>query len=82
MTEKHKAQNSNISCAAVTGSMTIAMKAQKVLASAAIPSTVQKLGQAAGTRGCTYGISYSCCQSGNVRIVLENAGIRIKRYIE
>ena len=66
------------SCIAVIGSMTQAMKAQSVLANAAIFARVEKADSSMTRRGCAYGVTYACSQEANVREVLRNAGIRIR----
>ncbi len=65
-------------CSAEIGSVTQAMKAQNALASAAIPSNVIKT-QSSSHRGCVYGISFPCAHENNVRTVLTNAKIPVKR---
>lgn len=75
-------QKSNASCTAILGSVTQAMRAQRALASAAILSEVRKVDAVSGRRGCAYGIEYSCLQRGNVKAVLEGAGIRVRLYRE
>ena len=67
-------------CSAELGSVTYAMKAQKALAAAAIPSTVIKSESPSSRRGCTYGLRFSCQQENNVRLVLEAARIPVKRW--
>ena len=67
-------------CVAVIGSMTQAMRAQNVLAAAAIRTEVIKADSSKTGRGCAYGVSYSCLQDGNVRGVLQNAGIRPRSF--
>ena len=63
-------------CIAVIGSVTQAMRAQRILASASIRSSVVKADSAGIGGGCAYALSYSCDQDDNVKIVLHNAGIR------
>lgn len=70
-----------ISCRADVGSLTVTLKAQKALARAAIPTTVIKNEPSSYSRGCSYGLSFSCAQSGNLQSVLEREGIRVKRWI-
>ena len=65
---------------AVIGSMTQAMRAQAVLAKAAIRVSVIKAEAAATGRGCAYAIEYDCTQEQNVIAVLRAAGIRPKGY--
>ena len=67
-------------CSAELGSLTYAMKAQKALAAAAIPSTVVKSESSSSRRGCTYGIRFSCQQEQNVRTVLGGARIGVKQW--
>ena len=67
-------------CRAEIGSVTQAMQAQKVLASAAIPSTVIKLETSSLRRGCVYGLRFSCLQEKNVRHVLSSARISVKKW--
>ena len=66
-------------CQAEIGSMTVAMKAQKALSTAAIPSAVVKI-ESSSRRGCSYGIRFSCNQLGNVRTVLAAARIPVRRW--
>lgn len=67
------------SCTAALGTMTAAQKAQKVLASAAIPSGMTKL-DTSPHRGCVWGITFSCNQTENVRSVLAAAGIAVRSW--
>ena len=64
-------------CSAQIGSVTQAMRAQRVLATAAIPTTVVKNDAA---RGCIYALSFSCSQENNVRSVLARERIRVKSW--
>ena len=68
------------SCAAELGTMTQAMKAQRALAEAAIPSTVYKMEASSSRRGCSYGIRYTCSQERNIRAILSQAGITVKEW--
>ena len=67
-------------CIAEFGSLTVAMKAQSVLASAAIPSFVEKLESSSSRRGCAYGLRLSCLQQNNARSVLKAARISVKQW--
>ena len=66
-------------CSAELGSVTEAMKAQRVLAAAAIPTEVIKV-EGARRRGCVFGIGFSCAQSNNVRAVLSAARINPRSW--
>ena len=74
--------NSFYTCIAEIGSMTQAMKAQSVLADAAIPTTVVKSNSFKNSRGCTYGVSFPCVQIENVKSVLSKGGIKVRRWKE
>ncbi len=69
-------------CTAVIGSMTQAMKAQTILAEAAIRASLTKISSSKATGGCAYGVDFPCAQSGNVRIILEQAGVRVREYLK
>lgn len=69
------------SCRVDVGSLTITLKAQKALSRAAIPTTVIKNEPSSNSRGCSYGLSFSCAQSENLQSVLQREGIRVKKWI-
>ena len=66
-------------CWAAIGSMTQAMKAQKALANAAIPSTIIK-SDSSLRRGCIYGVEFPCIQRKNAETVLSSADIAVKEW--
>ena len=70
------------SCSAVMGTLTAAQRAQKVLASVAIPSRVEKSEGASSQRGCVWSVSFSCSQKQNVMAVLSSAGIKVRAWEE
>ncbi len=67
-------------CIAEIGSMTQAMRAQRALASDAIPTTVIKSNSTNSGRGCAYGVSFACAQGENVRNALARAGVKVRRW--
>ena len=67
-------------CVAAIGSVTQAMKAQKALGEAAIPTTVIKLEASSPHRGCIFGVRYSCVQENNVKTILGAARISVKEW--
>ena len=67
-------------CLAVMGSMTQVLRAQKVLADAAVRAEVVKADSAHTRRGCAYALSYPCSQENNVRTILSSAGIRVRDF--
>ena len=68
-------------CTAVTGSMTMALKAQRLLSKYALRTEVIKVGKTSAKQGCSYGIEYDCAISGNVRQILTDNAIEIKEYL-
>lgn len=72
--------DSLVGCSAAIGTVTQTMKAQKILANAAIPSAVIKYDGTHKSKGCIYGLSFSCAQAGNARTVLEGGGIRVRQW--
>ena len=67
-------------CLAIMGSMTQVLRAQKVLADAAVRADVVKADSAHTRRGCAYALSYPCSQENNVRTILSSAGIRVRDF--
>lgn len=67
-------------CIAGIGSVTQAMKAQKILDGAAIPTTVVKQETTSRRLGCIHGVQFSCAQESNVRHVLEAAHVTVKQW--
>ena len=70
------AYQANGLCTATIGSVSAAMRAQKLLASAAIHSNIIKTDGSSARQGCVYSLAFPCGQMNNVRTVLESAGIR------
>ncbi len=67
-------------CMAVIGAMTRTMRAQEILARAAIRTEIIKAEPRENKNGCAYALSYPCSQEGNVRSILSSAGIRVRSY--
>ena len=65
-------------CFAELGTVSAAMRAQRVLGEAAIPSTVIKQEKGGSRSGCTYGVSFSCAQRRNVATVLNSTGLTVR----
>ena len=68
-------------CTAVTGSMTMALKAQKALSREAIRATTVKVSRSTGGSGCIYGVEFDCPLMGSVRSALSAAGIEVKEFL-
>ena len=69
------------SCTAVLGSMTIALKSQRILAKAAIRAEVVKVSRSTSKSGCIYGIEFDITQLTAVRTILEANHIEAKEYL-
>ncbi|MBR4296094.1 MAG: DUF3343 domain-containing protein [Clostridia bacterium] len=74
--------NSMLVCTASMASQTYALKAQKALSGAAIPSRVVRLDGAKSKKGCSFGVEFPCGQKRNVENVLSSARIRVKHYYQ
>ena len=76
-------KDSFIGCRVDLGALTLALKAQKALGEEAIPSRVVKNSSSSfGSKGCSYGLQFSCSQRQNVESVLAGEGIRVKRWTQ
>ena len=69
-------------CTAVIGSMTGAMRAQSILAEAAIRAVVVKVNSSKSTGGCAYGVDFPCTQMSNAKTVLNRSGVRVREYLQ
>ena len=67
-------------CTAIMGPMTQAMKAQAVLGEAAIRTSIIKISSSTGHNGCAYGVEYPCTQQQNVRMILNQASIKVRDF--
>lgn len=68
-------------CRAALGPLTLAMRAQRALAAAAIPTTVIKYdSDAREGKGCLYGLAFSCSQRRNIETVLGGERIRVRQW--
>ena len=65
-------------CVCAIGSMTQTMRAQSVLASAAIRAEVVGADSSESRRGCAYALSYPCIWDDDVKRILGEAGIRVR----
>ena len=66
---------------AVVGSMTAAQRGQRALSGAAIHADIVKSDKQS-ERGCGYGLLFAASQQGNVRAILREAHINVRRYTE
>ena len=70
--------NDEAECVAVIGSVTLAMRAQGVLAKAAIRTEVVKADSSVTGAGCAYALMFPCEMSETIKEILKKAGIRAR----
>lgn len=68
-------------CTAVLGSMTQAMRAQGLLAEAAIRGNLVKVSSSRTRGGCAYGVDFPCAQSAHVRDIFRREGVQVRQYL-
>ena len=68
-------------CTAALGSLTNAMKAQRVLSEEEIEGTIVKLEASMTRKGCAYGVEFPCNRFKEVRALMSAQGIRVSNYI-
>lgn len=66
---------------AVVGSMTAAQRGQRALSVAAIRADIVKSDKQS-ERGCGYGLLFAASQQGNVRAILREAHVNVRRYTQ
>ena len=69
-------------CIAALGSITNAVKAQRVLAQVGITGEILPLDAAKTRRGCAYGLRFACHEQGRVRPALRAAGIAVSQFLQ
>ena len=67
-------------CIAEIGSMTQAMRAQKVLSEEFIPVTVVKTDSSKSEKGCAYGVSFPCAHFENAENIFKKSRVRVRRW--
>ena len=66
---------------AVIDSMTIGLKAKKILSQSSIKSNVVKLKSSITGNGCSYGLEFDYIQYVNVKHILEQANIKVHKFV-
>ena len=69
-------------CTAAIGSLTHAIKGQRLLAEIGITGTVVKLDSKKTRRGCAYGIEFPCQNYKEVRAKLGAARLPVSQYTD
>ena len=67
-------------CTASVGSLTHAMKGQRLLEGVGIAARIVKLDAGKTRKGCSYGIEFSCSETKRVRSVFGDAHLPISSY--
>ena len=67
-------------CTASVGSLTHAMKGQKLLESIGIAARIVKLDANKTRKGCSYGIEFPCSEMRRARSTLSAAHLPISNY--
>ena len=68
-------------CVAAVGSMTAAIKAQRILLSHGIDAEVVALAPEQTRRGCAYGTEFSAKYQSAARTALRGAGVSVSQYM-
>ena len=74
-----RAYRSATVCTAVTGSMTMALKAQRALARDAIRANTVKISRSQS--GCVYGVEFECVLMGKVKETLDSIGVEVREFL-
>lgn len=72
--------DSALTCIAAIGSMTLCMKAQRILAASGIRARVVSLSPEETKRGCAFGISFPVNTQVAAAAQLNRAGIPVSEY--
>lgn len=67
-------------CTASIGSLTHAMKGQKLLSGIGIVGKIVKLESEKTRRGCAYGIEFPCAELRRVRATLATSHLPVSEY--
>ena len=70
------------SCTAAIGSLTLAMKGQRLLSEIGITGTIVKLDSKKTRRGCAYGIEFPCRNFKEVRAKLNASRLPVSQYTD
>lgn len=69
-------------CVAAIGSMTLCVKAQRLLLSNGIKGDIISLLPEETRRGCAFGVSFPIAREGEVRALLRRAQIPVSQYFK
>ena len=69
-------------CIAAVGSLTLSLKAQRILQEAGLTARVVSLLREETRQGCAYGVSFSCDEKPLVKATLSTQRLTPTQYIE
>ncbi len=69
------------SCCAVIGSITYALKGQRLLSSYDVESKIIKVRSGSASGGCAYGLEFDCINMNTVTALLRREGLQYKDII-
>ena len=69
-------------CVAAMGSMTSALRAQRILGGAGLSTEIVSLSPEETRRGCAYGVEIPCADIALARQTFRAAGLTPSQYIE
>ena len=72
----------NTVCIAAIGSLTLSLKAQRILQGADLAAEVVSLLRHETRQGCAYGVCFSCDDKGRVKAALAAARLTPSQYLE
>lgn len=79
---KRLTNNPNTICIAAIGSLTLSLKAQRMLQAAGLAAEVLALSREETRQGCAYGVSFPCNVRNQVRNTLAAQRLFPTQYIE
>lgn len=74
-------QEQFVTCVAAIGSMTLCLKAERILLAAGIRAHVISLSPGETRRGCAFGVAFPCAVRGNVAALLRGHKLSVSEYL-
>lgn len=71
----------SFTCVAAIGSMTLCLKAERILLSNGLQARVISLSPDQTRRGCAYGVAFPCAMHKNVASLLRAHKISVSEYL-
>ena len=74
-------QEQTLVCVAAIGSMTLCLKAERMLLASGIRAHVISLSPGETRRGCAFGVAFSCADRNNVATLLRSQKFPVSEYL-